>query len=61
MEDLNLYFKDVKERIISLEEAQERCSLPMIDKKYNIEKAKLELIKSTIVFCNYLEESKIKF
>ena len=52
MEDLILYFKDVKERIISLEEGQEWCSLPMIDKKYNIEKAKLELIKSTIVFCN---------
>ena len=59
---LSLCFKDVQKRIISLKVAQSNCfDEPMIDKKYNIEKAERELIESTIVFCNYLEESKIKF
>jgi hypothetical protein len=59
---LSLCFKDVQKRIISLKVAQSNCfDEPMIDKKYSIEKAEIELIESTIIFCNYLEESKIKF
>jgi len=59
---LSLCFKDVQKCIISLKVAQSNCfDEPMIDKKYNIEKAELELIESTIVFCSHLEESKIKF
>ena len=59
---LSMIFKETKQRIISLGVAKSNCfDEPMIDKKYNIEKAEQDLIKSTILFFDYLEESKIKF
>ena len=59
---LSLIFKETKQRIIALDVAKSNCfDEPMIDKKYNIEKAEQELIRSTILFFDYLEESKIKF
>jgi hypothetical protein len=59
---LSLIFKETKQRIIALDVAKSNCfDEPMIDKKYNIEKAEQDLIKSTILFFDYLEESKIKF
>ena len=59
---VSLVFKEVKQRIVALEVAKSNCfDEPMIDKKYNIEKAEQELIRTTILFFSYLEESKIKF
>ena len=59
---VSLVFKEVKQRIVALEVAQSNCfDEPMLDKKHNIEKAEKELIRSTILFFDYLEESKIKF
>ena len=59
---LSLCFNEVQKRIISLKVAQSNCfDEPMLDKKHNIEKAEKELIRSTILFFDYLEESKIKF
>ena len=59
---LTLSFKDVKDHITILEVAKSNCfDEPIIDKKYNIEKAEQGLIKSTILFFRYLEKSKIKF
>ena len=59
---VSLVFKEVKQRIVALEVAQLNCfDEPMLDKKHNIEKAEKELIRSTILFFDYLEESKIKF
>jgi hypothetical protein len=59
---LSLIFKETKQRIIALDVAKSNCfDEPMIDKKYNIEKAEQDLIRSTILFFDYLEESKIKF
>ena len=57
-----MIFKETKQRIIALDVAKSNCfDEPMIDKKYNIEKAEQDLIRSTILFFDYLEESKIKF
>jgi len=59
---VSLVFKEVKQRIVALEVAKSNCfDEPMIDKKYNIEKAEQELIRTTILFFSYLEESNIKF
>ena len=59
---VSLVFKEVKQRIVALEVAQSNCfDEPMLDKKHNIAKAEKELIRSTILFFDYLEESKIKF
>jgi hypothetical protein len=59
---LSMIFKETKQRIIALDVAKSNCfDEPMIDKKYNIEKAEQDLIRSTILFFDYLEESKIKF
>jgi hypothetical protein len=59
---VSLVFKEVKQRIVALEVAKSNCfDEPMLDKKHNIEKAEKELIRSTILFFDYLEESKIKF
>jgi len=59
---VSLVFKEVKHRIVELEVAKSNCfDEPMIDKKYNIEKAEQELIRTTILFFSYLEESNIKF
>ena len=57
---VSLVFKEVKQRIVALEVAKSNCfDEPIIDKKYNIEKAEQELIRTTILFFNYLEESNI--
>ena len=59
---LSMIFKETKQRIVALDVAKSNCfDEPMIDKKYNIEKAEQDLIRSTILFFDYLEESKIKF
>ena len=59
---LSMIFKETKQRIIALDVAKSNCfDEPMIDKKYNIEKAEQDLIKSTILFFDYLEESNMKF
>jgi len=59
---VSLVFKEVKHRIVELEVAKSNCfDEPMIDKKYNIEKAEQELIRTTILFFSYLDESNIKF
>jgi hypothetical protein len=59
---LNMIFEETKWRIVELEVAKTKVSNePMIDKKYNIEKAEQELIRCTKLFCDYLEESNIKF
>ena len=59
---VSLVFKEVKQRIVALDVAKSNCfDEPMLDKKHNIEKAEKELIRSTILFFRYLEESKIKF
>ena len=59
---VSLVFKEVKQRIVALEVAKSNCfDEPIIDKKYNIEKAEQELIRTTILFFSYLEESNIKF
>ena len=59
---LSMIFKETKQRIVALDVAKSNCfDEPMLNKKYNIEKAEQELIRSTILFFDYLEESKIKF
>ena len=59
---VSLVFKEVKQRIVALDVAKSNCfDEPMLDKKHNIEKAEQELIRSTILFFSYLEESNIKF
>ena len=59
---VSLVFKEVKQRIVALEVAKSNCfDEPILDKKHNIEKAEQGLIKSTILFFRYLEESNIKF
>tara|TARA_B110001454_G_scaffold137982_1_gene128261 strand:+ start:508 stop:711 length:204 start_codon:yes stop_codon:yes gene_type:complete len=59
---ISMIFKETKQCIVSLDVAKSNCfDEPMIDKKYNIEKAEQELIRTTILFFSYLEESKIKF
>ena len=59
---VSLVFKEVKQRIVALEVAKSNCfDEPMIDKKYNIEKAEQELIRATKLFFSYLDESNIKF
>ena len=59
---VSLVFKEVKQRIVALEVAKSNCfDEPMIDKKYNIEKAEQELIRVTKLFFSYLDESNIKF
>ena len=59
---LSMIFKETKQRIVELNLANSNwADEPMIDKKYNIEKAEQELIRCTRLFFDYLEESKIKF
>ena len=59
---VSLVFKEVKQRIVALDVAKSNCfDEPMLDKKHNIEKAEKELIRTTILFFSYLEESNIKF
>ena len=59
---VSLVFKEVKQRIVALDVAKSNCfDEPMLDKNHNIEKAEKELIRSTILFFDYLEESNIKF
>ena len=59
---VSLVFKEVKQRIVALEVAKSNCfDEPIIDKKYNIEKAEQELIRATKLFFSYLDESNIKF
>jgi len=59
---LTLSFKDVIDHITILDVAKSNCfDEPILDKKHNIEKAEQGLIKSTILFFSYLEESNIKF
>ena len=59
---VSLVFKEVKQRIVALEVAKSNCfDEPIIDKKYNIEKAEQELIRTTKLFFSYLDESNIKF
>ncbi len=59
---LNMIFEETKWRIVELEVAKTNCfDEPMIDKKYNIEKAEQELIRCTKLFCDYLEENNIRF
>ena len=59
---VSLVFKEVKQRIVALDVAKSNCfDEPMIDKKYNIEKAEQELIRATKLFFSYFEESNIKF
>ena len=59
---VSLVFKEVKQRIVALDVAKSNCfDEPMLDKKHNIEKAEQELIRATILFFSYLDESNIKF
>ena len=59
---VSLVFKEVKQRIVALDVAKSNCfDEPMLDKKHNIEKAEQELIRATILFFSYLNESNIKF
>ena len=63
---LTMSFKDVKDRIIVLETSRtiEEENRLMSEKdilRAKIMQAERELIKSTILFFRYLEESKIKF
>jgi hypothetical protein len=59
---LNMIFEETKWRIVELNLAKSNwADEPMIDKKYNIEKAEQELIRCTKLFFDYLEESNIKF
>ena len=59
---VSLVFKEVKQRIVALDVAKSNCfDEPMLDKKHNIEKAEKELIRTTILFFSYLDESNIKF
>ena len=59
---VSFVFKEVKQRIVALDVAKSNCfDEPMLDKKHNIEKAEKELIRTTILFFSYLDESNIKF
>ena len=59
---MSMCFKEVKQRIVALDVAKSNCfDKPILDKKHNIEKAEQGLIKSTILFFRYLDESNIKF
>ena len=59
---LSMVFKETKQRIVALDVAKSNCfDEPMLDKKHNIEKAEKELIRTTILFFSYLDESNIKF
>ena len=59
---VSMIFKETKQRIVALDVAKSNCfDEPMLNKKHHIEKAEQELIRSTILFFDYLEESKIKF
>jgi len=59
---LSMIFRETKQRIVALEVAKTNCfDEPMIDKKYNVEKAEQELIRCTTLFFDYLEESNIRF
>ena len=59
---LNMIFEETKWRIVELNLANSNwADEPMIDKKYNIEKAEQELIRCTTLFFDYLEESNIRF
>ena len=63
---LTLSFNDVKERIVSLETSRNIAEENRLMSEKDILRAKImgaeqELIKSTILFFKYLEESKIKF
>ena len=59
---VSLVFKEVKQRIVALDVAKSNCfDEPILDKKHNIEKAEQELIRTTILFFSYLDESNIKF
>ena len=63
---LSMSFKDVKERITTLETSRTIAKENRLMSEKDILRAKImgaeqELIKSTILFFSYLEESKIKF
>ena len=63
---LSMSFKDVKERITTLETSRTIAKENRLMSEKDILRAKImgaeqELIKSTILFFKYLEESKIKF
>ena len=59
---LTLSFKDVIDHITILDVAKSNCfNEPILDKKHNIEKAEQALIRTTILFFSYLDESNIKF
>ena len=63
---LSMIFKDTKERIATLETAQIKAEENKFLREHDILRAKViaaeqSLIKSTILFFRYLEESKIKF
>jgi len=63
---LTMSFKDVKERIEALETSRTIAEENRLMSEKDILRAKImqaerELIKSTILFFRYLEESKIKF
>ena len=63
---LTMSFKDVKERIEALETSRTIAEENRLMSEKDILRAKVmdaeqELIKSTILFFDYLEESKIRF
>ena len=63
---LSMSFKDVKERITTLETSRTIAKENRLMSEKDILRAKImgaeqELIKSTILFFHYLEESKIRF
>ena len=63
---LTLSFKDVKDRITILETSRTIAEENRLMGEHDILRARVmaaeqELIKSTILFFRYLEESKIKF
>ena len=63
---LSMSFKDVKERITTLETSRTIAKENRLMSEKDILRAKVKaaeqsLITSTIIFFSYLEESKIKF
>ena len=63
---LTMSFKDVKDRITILETSRTIAEENRLMSEHDILRARVmaaeqELIKSTILFFRYLEESKIKF
>ena len=63
---LSMIFKDTKERIATLETARTIAEENRLMSEKDILRARVmeaeqSLIKSTILFFHYLEESKIKF